>query len=45
MDLKKLLSQINIDADWIGLREVREKETCKLEMVTHKQMGPEPHME
>ena len=30
MNLKKLLSQINIDVDWIGLREVREKETYRV---------------
>ncbi|MBT5078935.1 MAG: TldD/PmbA family protein, partial [Candidatus Marinimicrobia bacterium] len=30
MDLKKLLSQINISADWIGLREVREKGTYRV---------------
>ena len=30
MELKKLLSEINIDADWIGLREVREKGTYRV---------------
>ena len=30
MDLNKLLSQINIDADWIGLREVHEKGTYRV---------------
>ena len=30
MDLNKLLSQINIDADWIGLREVQEKGTYRV---------------
>ena len=30
MDLKKLLSQVDINADWIGLREVREKGTYRV---------------
>ena len=30
MDLKKLLSQVNINADWIGLREVHEKGTYRV---------------
>ena len=30
MDLKKILSQVNIKVDWIGLREVREKKTYRV---------------
>ena len=30
MDLKKLLSQVDINVDWIGLREVREKSTYRV---------------
>ena len=30
MDLKKILDQININADWIGLREVKETTTYRI---------------
>ena len=30
MDLKKILDKINIDADWIGLREVKETATYRV---------------
>ena len=30
MDLNKLLSQININANWIGLREVKESTTFRI---------------
>ena len=30
IDIKKILSKINLDADWIGIREVNEKTTYRV---------------